>query len=303
MMVTLIGMGTGMPSTITGEGLAALENADLLIGAARLLESMGDSFTHNRAAATRPSEILEIIEQSGASAPCVIYSGDSGFYSGTRGLLTLLHENSVEAKVLAGISSVQYLAARLGRPWQDWTLASAHGVQCDTLAAVCTGKPTFFLTGGTLSASAICKELTAAGLGGLCVTVGENLSYENEAIVSGTAKELSEREFAPLCVLLAEAVFTARHRGAGIRDDEFIRGAVPMTKQEIRAAILAKLAVTSEDICWDVGAGTGSVSVELALGAKAVYAVEHSREACELISRNREKFGAWKLRVIQGKAP
>ncbi|MEG2074487.1 MAG: cobalamin biosynthesis bifunctional protein CbiET, partial [Angelakisella sp.] len=72
MMVTLIGMGTGMPSTITGEGLAALENADLLIGAARLLESMGDSFTHNRAAATRPSEILEIIEQSGASSPCVI---------------------------------------------------------------------------------------------------------------------------------------------------------------------------------------------------------------------------------------
>ena len=78
-----------------------------------------------------------------------------------------------------------------------------------------------------------------------------------------------------------------------------------MTKQEVRAAALAKLAVTPTDTLWDVGAGTGSVSVELALAAPAgqVYAVECDPEACILIQKNREKFAAYNLTLIEGKAP
>ena len=89
----------------------------------------------------------------------------------------------------------------------------------------------------------------------------------------------------------------------GAADEDFLRGKVPMTKQEVRAAVLAKLAVGPEDICWDVGAGTGSVSIELALHSQAVWAVEHKAEACELIRQNRERFGAWNLRLIEGHAP
>ena len=78
-----------------------------------------------------------------------------------------------------------------------------------------------------------------------------------------------------------------------------------MTKQEVRAAALAKLAVRPEDILWDVGAGTGSVSVELALAAPRgqVYAVECNETACGLIRQNREKFAAFNLTLIEGKAP
>ena len=78
-----------------------------------------------------------------------------------------------------------------------------------------------------------------------------------------------------------------------------------MTKQEVRAAALAKLAVTPTDTLWDVGAGTGSVSVELALAAPAgqVYAVECDPEACALIQQNREKFAAYNLTLVEGKAP
>lgn len=78
-----------------------------------------------------------------------------------------------------------------------------------------------------------------------------------------------------------------------------------MTKQEVRAAVLAKLAVTPTDTLWDVGAGTGSVSVELAFAAPAgqVYAVECDPEACALIQKNREKFAAYNLTLIEGKAP
>ena len=78
-----------------------------------------------------------------------------------------------------------------------------------------------------------------------------------------------------------------------------------MTKQEVRAAILAKLAVRPEDTVWDVGAGTGSVSVELALAARQgrAYAVEYRDEACALIEENRARFGAWNLRLVRGTAP
>ena len=94
-------------------------------------------------------------------------------------------------------------------------------------------------------------------------------------------------------------------RTPGLPDEAFIRGEVPMTKQEVRAAALAKLAVRPADTLWDVGAGTGSVSVELALAAPRghVYAVECDPEACGLIRQNREKFHACNLTLVEGRAP
>ena len=86
-------------------------------------------------------------------------------------------------------------------------------------------------------------------------------------------------------------------------DDVFARGKVPMTKMEVRCVILGKMAVSENDVVWDIGAGTGSVSVELAMQARQVWAVERRDEAVELIRENREKFGRWNLRIVQGEAP
>ena len=135
--------------------------------------------------------------------------------------------------------------------------------------------------------------------------MGENLGTPAEAIRFGLARELAEQSFAPLSVLLIEREALPSRRTPGLPDDAFIRGAVPMTKQEVRAAALAKLAVTPKDTLWDVGAGTGSVSVELALAAPAgqVYAVECDPEACGLIRQNRETFHACNLTLVEGRAP
>ena len=114
--------------------------------------------------------------------------------------------------------------------------------------------------------------------------VGENLGTEAEAIRYGSAAELAGQSFAPLSVLLVENFDLPQLRAPGFPDESFIRSEVPMTKQEVRAAALAKLAVQPGDTLWDVGAGTGSVSVELALAAPRghVYAVECDPEACGL---------------------
>lgn len=291
MKVTLIGTGCGPVPEV---------QADYAVGARRLLA--GCAVRHD--AATKAEDILSLLLASGCENCAVLYSGDIGFYSGARTLLPLLKEQGIEAEIQPGLSSVQVLAARLGRPWQDWVLYSAHGTQCDPVAAVCGGKPAFFLTSGPDGPAQLCRQLTEAGLGTLPVTVGENLGFDRECVSRMTAAQCAERTFAPLNVLLAGPAPRYHRRTSGIPDGEFIRGeGVPMTKQEVRAAILSKLAVGPDDICWDIGAGTGSVSVELALQCRAVWAVERKADALALAQANREKFGTWNLRLVEGTAP
>jgi precorrin-6Y C5,15-methyltransferase (decarboxylating) len=304
MQVTLAAFGGGNTNTLTEDCRQALENASWVIGASRLLEKVPKNCTSCRVAATRPGEILQFIRSRGEDG-VVLYSGDTGFYSGAKALIPLLEREGISYTVLPGISSVQLLSAALGRPWQDWLLLSAHGADCDPVGAVMQGKPVFFLTGGTLGPAELCRRLAEAGLEQLSVAVGEDLSYPQQKVHQGTAGEFAGRTFGPLSVLLAEPAPAVTRRTPGFPDSLFVRGEVPMTKQEVRAAVLAKLAPGPKDILWDVGAGTGSVSVELALQASwgRTYGVECDPQACDLIRRNREKLGAWNLKLVEGAAP
>lgn len=305
MNVTLIGMGSGQPENLTLQGLAALRQADLILGARRLLGVLPAGCTENRAAAYRPDEVAELLQTSGAENAVLVYSGDTGFYSGASSMMEKLEALGVRARVLPGLSSIQLLAAALGRPWQGWNLVSAHGRTCDPVAECMQGRPTFFLTGGSEDPATLCAQLEAEGFGDVQGVVGQCLGTPEEKLFRGSVKELAAGRFNSLSVLLVEAVEGLPRRAPGLPDEAFERGDVPMTKQEVRAAVLAKLAVRPEDILWDVGAGTGSVSVELALAAPRgrVYAVECRPEGCALIKANREKFRTRNLVLVEGLAP
>lgn len=305
MNVTLIGMGSGQPENLTLQGLAALRQADLILGARRLLAVLPAGCTENRAAAYRPDEVAELLQTSGAENAVLVYSGDTGFYSGASSMMEKLEALGVRARVLPGLSSIQLLAAALGRPWQGWNLVSAHGRTCDPVAECMQGRPTFFLTGGSEDPATLCAQLEAEGFGDMQAVVGQCLGTPEEKLFRGSVKELAAGRFNSLSVLLVEAVEGLPRRAPGLPDEAFERGDVPMTKQEVRAAVLAKLAVRPGDILWDVGAGTGSVSVELALAAPRgrVYAVECRPEGCALIKANREKFRTRNLVLVEGLAP
>lgn len=305
MNVTLIGMGSGQPENLTLQGLAALRQADLILGARRLLAVLPAGCTENRAAAYRPDEVAELLKTSGAENAVLVYSGDTGFYSGASSMMEKLEALGVRARVLPGLSSIQLLAAALGRPWQGWNLVSAHGRTCDPVAECMQGRPTFFLTGGSEDPATLCAQLAAEGFGDVQGVVGQCLGTPEEKLFRGSVKELAAGRFNSLSVLLVEAAEVLPRRAPGLPDEAFERGDVPMTKQEVRAAVLAKLAVRPEDILWDVGAGTGSVSVELALAAPRgrVYAVECRPEGCALIKANREKFRTRNLVLVEGLAP
>ena len=305
MNVTLIGMGSGQPENLTLQGLAALRQADLILGARRLLAVLPAGCTDNLAAAYRPDEVAELLQTSGAENAVLVYSGDTGFYSGASSMMEKLEALGVRARVLPGLSSIQLLAAALGRPWQGWNLVSAHGRTCDPVAECMQGRPTFFLTGGSEDPATLCAQLAAEGFGDVQGVVGQCLGTPEEKLFRGSVKELAAGRFNSLSVLLVEAAEVLPRRAPGLPDEAFERGDVPMTKQEVRAAVLAKLAVRPEDILWDVGAGTGSVSVELALAAPRgrVYAVECRPEGCALIKANREKFRTRNLVLVEGLAP
>ena len=126
-MVTLIGMGSGKWEALSAQAQAAVGGAGLVFGAKRLLAGLPADCTARQFALYQPADILETLAQNPGQDAAVLYSGDTGFYSGASGLLTPLRALGIPARVYPGVSSIQLLSAALGRPWQDWKLVSAHG--------------------------------------------------------------------------------------------------------------------------------------------------------------------------------
>lgn len=307
MTITLVGVGMGAPGAMTIDAREALARADIILGAERLLAALPPDIRGERIPLPLPEKVAAAV----AAHPewrdvCVVLSGDIGFYSGAKRLLDLLAEyNPV---LVPGLSTPQYFAARLRRPWQDMRLASAHGVRCDILAEALNHRAVLFLAGGDATPTTIAAALCEAGLDDAMVTVGENLSMPDERIVRAAAGDLAGMgPFASLCAVLVEndQTFARDVRAPGIPDDDFIRGATPMTKRETRVLALSLLNPKPADIVYDVGAGTGSVAVETALLARRgrVFAIERDDDALDLIGANREKFGVYNVIPVAGAAP
>ena len=297
--VTIVGTGMG-PGTVTAEGLRAIESADVLLGAPRMLADY--AYLNKPSAAVYTAEkIRPVLAEHGDGAYAVLVSGDTGFYSAATALCCQLE--GCEVRVLPGISSLNYLSARLGRTWQDTSLVSCHGRSGPLADTVRRSKATFALTGGNIPELA--DELCRAGFGGLTAWVGERLGMGGERIRTMPVERLREEQFDSLAVLLIENPTPDDRVRFGIPDGEFVRGKVPMTKAEIRAITLSKLGIRPGDVCWDVGCGTGSVTVEMALAAYQghVYGVDKNEEAVALTEQNAAAFHLGNVITICGGAP
>lgn len=301
--VSLIGIGMGNPDNMTVEARRACEEADVLIGAPRMLESV-QKLSAPKVSAYLPEEIRTYLETHPEyERAAILLSGDVGFYSGARKLLDQLKEYPVQ--VCCGISSVVYLCARLRCSWEDAFLASIHGRSQNLVGAVRTHRKVFALVGKQESFRQMCRDLLDYGLGQALLHVGCRLSYEDERILAGSPEQLLQEETGDLAAVLIENPGAEKVVTHGVADEAFLRSQVPMTKSEIRSISLSKLQLEEDSVIYDIGAGTGSVSVEAALQAWAgkVYAVEKKPEAAELIRQNSYRFGTANLEVVEGIAP
>ncbi len=297
--VALIGIGVGEES-LSAEAIKAIAQAQLIFGAKRMLELSVIS-GKPCVAIFEAEKIRERIEREDKEYYAVLLSGDTGFYSGAHSLVEALV--SFEVSVYAGISSVSYFFSKLKRPWQHARLISAHGKEISVADVVRRNAETFVLTGG--NTHELAEDLVKAGFGELQVTRGENLGSPEEKITQCSAEELQASPSASLTVLLIDNPHPDRRVLTGIADAKFIRGEVPMSKAPVRAQILSRLRISPEDICYDIGAGTGSVSVEMALAAYEgkVYSIDHNPEAIGLMEKNARAFHLGNIFPIEGQAP
>lgn len=313
--VTIIGAGPGNPDLLSRAALDAIDIADVVIGAHRALVGIDVPPDVVRCELVKTADIIAALTDAASwQRAVVVMTGDVGLFSGARRLVEALSGDArVDVRIIPGISSASYLAARLARPWQDWRFASAHGVACDIVAEAERTGELFLVTSGGEDPSRLSGELVQAGFGDARVTVAERLSYPDERITCATASEIAGQTFDDLNVMLIEFAGGAGspansrwpYASSGIPDELFIRGDVPMTKQEVRAVALAKLRLTATDTVWDVGAGTGSVSIEAALVARAgsVWAVERNVAGVQLIRENADAFGCGNVHAVPGVAP
>ena len=301
--ISLVGIGMGAEKTLTLEGKKAFDEAELLIGAKRMTEAVqkpGQSVLHEY----RSEKIVEYIKAHPEYRTVAIaLSGDVGFYSGAKKLVDLLEGN---VEVICGISSVVYFMAKIGLSWDDAKIVSAHGRKCNLVSLIRHNPKMFSILGTEDGVASLARKLVYYGMGDVILYVGENLSYENEKIFHDKAENLTEYRGDALSVVTAynenATPLSAVH---GIRDEEFLRGKAPMTKEEVRTVSLSKLRLAEDSVCYDVGAGTGSVSIEMALRAwnGEVYAIEKKEDALGLLKENRQKFAVDNLKIIPGTAP
>ena len=297
--INIIGMGMS-EKTLTREALDLISEADILIGAKRLI----NEFSHmNKPSfnAYLSNDILEIIEKTDSEKIAILVSGDVGFYSAAEKLVDVLKDYN--PNLISGISSVSYFFAKCSLPWKDANLISCHGLDTNIVSSVRRNRYTFALTGKNIPE--LQNELIKYGFGDLKVWIGENLGSNEESVQESIISDLGGKEFSSLTVLIIENPdFDSRIR-TGIPDEEFIRGKVPMTKSEVRAVCLSKLSLSSSDIAYDIGCGTGSVTIEMAFSAYdgKVYAFDKNEEAISLLEQNCQKFHLDNVEAICGLAP
>lgn len=310
--IVLAGMGMGNKGTITIDGLAVLEEAELVIGTGRLLETAGsvvNMLCKEVYNAYDAGLIFQYIkEHPHYKKIAVLLSGDTGFYSGAKKLEEVLSElQEYNIKIIPGISSVVYFASKLKTDWQDIKLISLHGRMQNIINAIKNNKKTFVLLGAKDS---------VAGLAGLCIQyglldvklyIGHNLGYSDEEIITGSPSDFTEyiNNGFLYCAIIENPSAGNSIATHGLPDSQFIRGNVPMTKEEIRSVSVSKLHLVRDAVVYDIGAGTGSVAVECARIAYngKVYAIEKNSGAVNLIKQNKLLHGAFNLEIVNGTAP
>lgn len=306
--VKIVGIGVGNSCYLHNKSLSTVENSDFLIGAKRMIDSF-DYLNKESFLSINADEIYDfIISDKSHENYCVLVSGDTGFYSLSNKLTGMLMDNKeIEIENIPAVSSLQYFCSRLNISWDNIKITSVHGRNFNFISSVMFNKKTFMLTGGSLKPDDICKILISKGLGNLKVSVGENLSYDNERIFEDSAKNISQMKFDSLAVIIVhnDDAIDISEGFRSIRDDEFITGKTPMTKSEVRTVSISKLNLRSDSTVYDVGAGTGSVSIEAALKLSngTLYAIEKNDDAVDLIKKNIKKFKAFNVEVIKNTAP
>ena len=280
----------------------ALAEADVLIGSARHLDHL--DVAGERVPLTMPvTAVLDLAgeRQARGQRVAVLASGDPGFF----GLARLASARFGDhLRVYPAPSSVSLAFARLGLNWDDAVVVSAHGRAAEAAVGAVRRHPKVAaLTSPGSPPEALGATLVATMCPARDVAVCTRLGEPGEAVVRCDVGGLAAGRFDPLSIVVFLAPAASEAAVAwGLPDPTYAHRDGMVTKAEVRAVALGKLAIPAAGVMWDVGAGSGSVAVECARLAPglAVYAVERRTDDLE---RLRANTGLTAVRVVEGEAP
>lgn len=305
--IHVIGAGMAGQEGFTAQALGLIAGCDLLFGAQRLLDLFPDYSGKKQEITER--NLAQMVEgiRSAQGAVVVLASGDPLFFGVGRYLLRNLPEALIE--FLPNVTSVQYAFSKIREPWDDAIFISVQGRDIkDVVDRIIANDKAAVLTDDGGSPQLIARELLSRHCAGYRVYLCENLGSADERIQITSIKGLLEMKAAPLNLLILMREYEEQQQflpSFGIPDEEFLSVKKTMTREEVRVVTLAKLRLRHDMCLWDIGAGSGSISIEAdhLLPYGRVFAVERNEESLGFLRENLQRFKSRNVTLITGTAP
>jgi precorrin-6Y C5,15-methyltransferase (decarboxylating) len=305
--IYVIGAGIEGQEGFSRRVLDLVDQADLLIGGARQLALFSNFSGETLSIGVNLAPVIERLKKSDGSI-VVLASGDPLFFGIGRYLLRNLPEVALE--FVPNVSSVQYAFAKIREPWDDAIFVSAQGRGMKgTVDQIVAHDKIAILTDEVHTPRAIARELVERGRDGYSAYLCENLGTAEEKITHSDLKGLLGIDAAPLNVLILIKEYEAGGQGAGpclgIPDEDFATVKKLITREEVRAISLAKLRLRQDMTLWDIGAGSGSVSIEAdqLMPNGRVFAVERNPQCLAYLKENLRKFNSRNVTLVEKEAP
>jgi len=312
--VHIVGIGDDGVEGMTAQARRVLESADVLLGPESCATLLPASLAERLETTANLEELCDRIEAAGPRRLVVLASGDPLFYGTARYVCGRLGKDRFE--VVPHVSSMQLAFARVKESWEEAFLANLSGQSIERVVDKIRGSETVGLfTSEQWPPSAVARTLLDEGIDYFQAYVCENLGSPDERVTQGSLADIAAEAFGPLNVMIlvrrARAADTPGHAGSrlfGNPDECFLQSRPKrglLTPCEVRSLALAELGLHAGSVVWDVGAGSGSVSLEAARIAHAglVHAIEMDPDDHRLITANAERFGVSNLKAVLGKAP
>lgn len=305
--IYVIGAGIEGQEGFSRRVLELVDQSDMLIGGSRQLALFPDFSGKTLTIGTNLAPVVECLKQTEGSV-VVLASGDPLFFGIGRYLLRNLPEADLE--FVPNVSSVQYAFAKIREPWDDAVFVSAHGRGMKgAVDQIVAHDKIAILTDEVNTPRAIARELIERGRDGYTAYLCENLGTTEEAITHTDLKGLLALPAASLNVLILIKEYEAGDDGAGpclgIPDEDFATVKKQITREEVRAVSLAKLRLRQDMTLWDIGAGSGSVSIEAdhLMPNGRVFAVERNGQCLAFLKENLQRFNSRNITLVEEEAP
>lgn len=312
--VHIIGVAPGGASSLLPEARRLVNRAEIFLGGRRLLDMFPSLTGEKIAIRNNLAEVTDLIKRNlGHKRIVVLASGDPNFYGIASYLTGKLGKDAVE--IIPNVSAMQVAFARIKESWQDAALVSIHSRPIeDIVETVRSNHKIGIFTDDEHTPATIARVLLEHGVDGYQAYVCQDLGRKDEKVIETDLPGLCQTECSPLNILILLRVQPKQPAGAlcprwlGIPDEEFHQRRPKeglITKQEVRAVSLAKMRLTDQSVLWDIGAGSGAVSIEASFLVRKgrIYAIEKNDADVAIIKKNLRKFQAPNVEVAHTFAP